>query len=333
MTSAVTSAQPASPSHAVLNEAAEWYACLRDGKAGQEDIARWQAWLQAAEEHQTAWHFVEDISRGFDPLRTATDPRQTANALNKAHARLHARRRVLMTLAALSGAGTLGLLNWRESLLPNGVLAWTADHRTPTGGQRSLTLADGTRLWLNTASAINLHFSASERRIALVQGEVFIETAHDAVRPFLVETSHGRMQALGTRFNVHLQETQTQLDVYAGAVEIRTASSTIRRVVAAGQQSRFDRADIAPVARADAARESWTQGMLVADNIPLRQVVQELRRYRAGHLGVADDVGALKVYGNFPLQDTDRALRMLASVLPIHIEQPLPWWTTLEAAR
>jgi len=328
-----TSALQQAPSHAVLTQAAEWYARLRDGSASNHEIARWQAWLHAAEEHQAAWHYVEDISRGLDPLRTTTDPRQTANALNKAHARLHARRRVLITLAALASGGTLGMLSWRQSMLPAHLLAWTADHRTPTGEQRALTLADGTRLWLNTASAINLHFSVSERRIALVQGEVFIETAHDATRPFLVETPHGRMRALGTRFNVRLDEAHTQLDVYAGAVEIRTASSAISRVIAAGQQSRFDRADIAPLATADAAREAWTQGMLVADNIPLRDVVRELRLYRQGHLGVADSVAGLKVYGSFPLQDTDRVLHMLASALPIRIEQPMPWWTTLEAVR
>jgi transmembrane sensor len=317
----------------MLSEAAEWYARLRDGSASSHEIARWQAWLHAAEEHQTAWHYVEDISRGMDPLRSTSDPRRTADALSTAHERLHARRRILITLAAIASGGTLAMLGWRETMLSSSLLAWTADHRSPTGEQRAITLADGTHIWLNTASAINLHFNTSERRITLVQGEIFIETAREKARHFLVETSHGRMQALGTRFNVRLNQAQTQLDVYEGAVEIRTASSGISRVVTAGQQSSFDRADIAALITADAAREAWIQGMLLANNIPLRQVAQELRRYRAGHLGVADDVAELKVYGNFPLNDTDRALRMLASALPIRIEQPLPWWTTLEAAR
>ena len=62
-------------------------------------------------------------------------------------------------------------------------------------------------------------------------------------------------------------------------------------------------------------------------------VIRELRRYRRGHLGVADEVAGLTVYGNFPVHDTDRVLRMLASALPIRIEQPLPWWTRVEARR
>ena len=78
------------------------------------------------------------------------------------------------------------------------------------------------------------------------------------------------------------------------------------------------------------AREAWTQGTLVADNITLRDVVRELRRYRKGHLGIADEVADLTVYGNFPIQDTDRVLAMLASALPIRIEQPYVWWTSIE---
>ena len=62
-------------------------------------------------------------------------------------------------------------------------------------------------------------------------------------------------------------------------------------------------------------------------------MIRELRRYRRGHLGVADEVAGLTVYGNFPVHDTDRVLRMLASALPIRIEQPLPWWTRVEARR
>ena len=84
---------------------------------------------------------------------------------------------------------------------------------------------------------------------------------------------------------------------------------------------------------AEIAREAWTQGTLAADNIVLREVIHELRRYRKGHLSVADEIAELKVYGNFPIQDTDRVLRMLASALPIRIEQPLPWWTSIEAQK
>jgi transmembrane sensor len=315
--------------HATLEQAAEWYARLRDGAAGERERADWQQWLRAAEEHRIAWRHVEDIGRGFEPLRNMPDSRQAANSLCIANERLLMRRR---TLAALAGAGLLGGLGWlgRHEILPDALMARAAEHRTGTGEQRNLLLADGSRVWLNTASAIDIDFNARERRIILVAGEIFIDAAHDAERPFLVDTAQGRLRALGTRFNVRREGGETHLAVYAGVVEIRIHGGA-SAVLFAGRQARFTARAIAPALPADTAREAWTQGALVADGLTLREVVEELRRYRKGHLGVADEVAGLRVYGNFPVHDTDRVLNMLASALPIRIERPLPWWTSIES--
>lgn len=331
MTTDSSAADARQPSHAVLEQAAHWYSVLRDGKAGPQERTAWQAWLGADEAHRTAWRYVEGIGRDFDPLRGQPDARLAADALGVASGRLQSRRRVLAGMAVVTGGALLGWAGMHQALLPADMLAWGADHRTGTGEQRELTLADGSRIWLNTASAIDVEFSARERIVTVVRGEVFIATAADAERPFIVQTGHGRMQALGTRFNVRLDAGQTRLAVYEGAVRIRAAASGATLVVAAGQQAHFSASEIAAIETADAAREAWTQGSLIADNIPLRQVVDELRRYRRGHLGVADEVADLTVYGNFPIRDSDRVLRMLASALPIRIEQPVSWWTSIEA--
>lgn len=317
------------PPHAVLEQAAYWYATLRDGQASAQQRAHWQAWLGADLAHEQAWRYVEGISRDFEPLRGRPDARLAANTLEIASGRMHSRRRVLTGMAAITSASLCGWLGWREALLPSSLMAWGADHRTRTGEQREMTLADGTQAWLNTASAIDLAFSDRARCITLVRGELFVATAKGA-SPFYVDTEHGRLQPLGTRFNVRRDGERTWLAVYEGAVEIRTTAGATR-IVGAGQQAHFSADRISDLQTADAAREAWTQGTLLADNISLREVVQELRRYRHGHLGVADDVANLKVYGNFPVQDSERVLRMLASALPIRIEQPLPWWASIEA--
>ena len=116
-------------------------------------------------------------------------------------------------------------------------------------------------------------------------------------------------------------------------MEIRTAANGETAVLSAGQQAGFRSDRIETASAADIAREAWTQGTLVADDITLGELIRELRRYRRGHLGVADEIADLTVYGNFPLHDTDRVLRMLASALPIRIEQPMPWWTSVEGRR
>lgn len=321
------------PSHRVLEQAAHWYACLRDGQAGESQRKAWQRWLAAAEEHGTAWRYVQEISQGFEPVRSLPDGRAAAEHLGAAAGRLRVRRRVLAGIGVLSATGLAGWMGWRQAGWPDEVVAWGADHGTRVGQQRQVDLPDGSRLWLNTASAVNLDFSAQQRRIAWVAGEVFIETAQDAARPFLVDTVQGRLRALGTRFNVRGEGATVRLAVFDGAVEIRTAAGEAVAVVPAGRQAAFSADRIGPLEPADMAREAWTQGALVADDMALDEVVRELRRYRRGHLGVDDAVAGLRVYGSFPLHDTDRVLRMLASALPLRIAQPMPWWTTIEAAR
>lgn len=319
------------PSNATLQAAAEWYAVLRGGQATPQEQFRWQAWLDASAEHRTAWRYVEDINQTVLTLREIPDPGQAADNLLQANRRLRQRRHALVCIAGVLGVGALGILTWPPSA--RRVFAWGADYRTATGQQQRIVLAEGTQIWLNTGTALNVDFTATLRRVTLFAGEVFIETARDPTRPFVVDTDQGRMRALGTRFNVRLLADETQLAVYEGAVKVQPENAMDGAIVNTDEQVSFSRHGLSRVTAADPARQAWTHGMLLAHDISLGKVVQELRRYRHGHIGVDDDIENLKVYGSFPLDDTDRALRMLTTVLPVQIHQTLPWWINLEARR
>lgn len=319
------------PSHRAMEQAAEWYALLGSEEATETDRKRWLTWLAHDPEHQQAWQYVEQVSRRFAPLQSTPDPRRTAEGLWEAHTRLLQRRRVLAGIAGLAGAGLIGLGTWRHKPLPLMAQAWRADYRTATGETRKLELPDGSRLWLNTGTAVDQHFDARQRRLQLVTGEAFIDTAPDPSRPFVIETPQGWLRALGTRFTVRLDGEQTLLAVYEGAVRIRTrqgAGVTLQ----AGEQVRFGAEAPDSVQPADPAREAWRRGVMVAQDITLREVVAELSRYRHGHLGLDPEVADLRVFGNFPLTDTDDTLDMLASALPVRIRRTLPWWVSIEAA-
>lgn len=83
-------------------QAAEWYACLRDGNASAAQRSAWQSWLKQDEMHSTAWRYVEEVSRSFEPVRTAPDSRRVVETLHTANERLHQRRRVLTSFAVLA---------------------------------------------------------------------------------------------------------------------------------------------------------------------------------------------------------------------------------------
>jgi transmembrane sensor len=225
---------------------------------------------------------------------------------------------------------------WRYTSLPGMTQSWLADYRTGTGEVREIALSDGIRVWINAISAFNQDYRPDQRRLHLVRGEILIETAtaiDSLQRPFYVVTPQGRLQALGTRFTVRLDESETFVAVYEGAVEVRTATIGATVIIPAGQQTRFTGASLAgseTADPADPAREAWTRGLLVARNIPLSDVVQELRRHYHGHLGLAPEVADLRVFGGYPVNDPDRTLVMLESVMPIRVRRTLPWWVSIE---
>lgn len=332
MVKAVSLSAPtqAEPAHQVMEQAAEWYALLSSDEVSETDHANWQAWLTRSTENRLAWSYVERVSRHFEPIQSASDPRRTAEGLWKANSRVIKRRQVLGCIAALAGTGMLGWVTARHTPLPLMAKTWRADYHTATGESRDVVLADGTRVWLNTASAFNQHYTSDIRYLTLLTGEILIETASDTLRPFVVETPQGRLRALGTRFTVRLDDAETYLAVYDGRVEVQNHSGK-QQLVNAGEQLRFTPKIVSNNEPADPAREAWRHGMLVAQDMPLLEVVKELRRYRKGHLGVAPEVAELRVFGNFPLSNTDTTLEMLTNVLPIQIHYRFPWWVTIEA--
>ncbi|HCE41020.1 MAG TPA: iron dicitrate transport regulator FecR, partial [Alcanivorax sp.] len=88
---------------------------------------------------------------------------------------------------------------------------------TATGEIRDLGLDDGGRLWLNSATTVDVAYDDALRRVTLHDGEILIQTGADPRRrPFVVDTRHGRLRALGTRFTVRHHRDHGFLAVYQG---------------------------------------------------------------------------------------------------------------------
>lgn len=314
-------------SHASLEQAAQWYVQLHDQQVGEQERQHWQAWLAQSGEHQEAWRYVERVGQRFAALQE-DQPHAASHVLRTTARSPITRRQTLKSLLILASGSLLGWGAWRQTSLPESVGRWTADLSTGTGETRESLLSDGSRIWLNALSALNVRFDATQRLLQLRCGEVLIDTAKDSHRPFLVQTAHGRMRALGTRFSVRQDEHQTLLNVYEGAVEVRTLNGQIQ-VVEAGRQLTFTEQQTSAATPADARREAWRRGVLLADNLPLGQLIEELSRYRPGHLGCDPAIAGLPVMGSFPLKDTDQALRLLEAALPIRVQRTSPWWVSV----
>ncbi|MBG6082943.1 transmembrane sensor [Rubrivivax gelatinosus] len=316
-------AEPGVALDAAQRAALQWQVCFWSGEAGEAEQRAFEAWLAADEAHRRAW---ERLQRAGGRLQAL--PGGVAGTVLRATAG-GGRRRALRALLLLAGAGGAASLV-RET--PAWQLA-RADERTATGERRDLLLPDGSRATLNTASALDLRFDASQRLARLLAGEVFITTAADAAhRPFVVETPAGRVQALGTRFALRCLDAATRVQVFEGAVELRPRDGGVARRLDAGGQLSFDATAVGAPEPLDEAATAWMRGLLVAERMRLDDFVAELSRYRRGVLRCAPTVAGLRVSGVFPLADTDAVLRSLVRALPLRITRATRWWLNVEPA-
>lgn len=314
------------PDYQSLQEAAEWFAVLRADDVAPADRHGWQQWLAASPAHAAAWRRIEAVNQQFGQL-PGPQARDTL-ATGRWQKRQTAKKLALLCAGVMAGGALLTRPQSRQLLAALG-----AGERTATGAMRQMALADGSQLWLNTATAADLDYTDTERRIALHDGELLLRSAPDRVqpqRPLVVDVPQGRLRALGTRFSVRRDGDTTRVAVFDGAVRVEPGNAA-PRVVAAGFQLRFgaDWIDTATPAGANAA--AWTEGRLVADSTRLGDFVAELARYRHGHIGCAPNIAHLRLTGSYPLADTGRILASLEATLPVRVRQVLPWWVTVEA--
>lgn len=307
--------------------AAEWFFRLREHDASADDRAACAAWRATDPRHEQAWQKAQRIGQSL-----ATLPPDVAFATLD-HRKRGRRRSAIKTLAVLICAPSAGWLAWHGAPARE----WLAEQRTAAGEQRRLTLADGTRLHLNTATALDVAFDADQRLLRLYRGELLIDTAPDPqagaglpARPFLVETGHGHVRPLGTRFIVRREDGHSRVTVYAGRVALHPAGAPHRDLLlGAGQQARFSADATSQPTDADPHGADWSQGLLVARNQRLADFAAELARYRPGLLRCDPTVADLRITGAFQLRDTNAILASLPEVLPVRVVYRTRYWVTL----
>ncbi|MFT4103404.1 MAG: FecR domain-containing protein [Burkholderiaceae bacterium] len=325
----------------IVEQAVGWYVRLASGQQTPKDQAEFEQWRTAHADHECAWRRLQAIGVGLQASTTHVAPAVSRTVLARTTEIMPARRRAFRALV-WTGAGGTALylaqqqLPWRARLA-----AAIADERTATGERRSLVLADGSRLMLNTATAVDIRFDDRQRLVVLRSGEIMVATARDAqARPFVVATQDGTLIPVGTRFSVRRDGTgadsATQLAVIEGAVDVRAAdaASGVPTRVHAGQQVRFTRQQVLPIEPLRDAVLSWADGTLTAEGMPLGQFIADLDRYRPGWLRCAPEVAHLRITGTWPLVGDDPIERILASLerrLPVRVDRVTRYWVTVSA--
>ncbi|NMN36054.1 FecR family protein [Pedobacter sp. SG918] len=153
---------------------------------------------------------------------------------------------------------------------------------TPKGGQYRITLADGTKVWLNAASSISYPsaFAGKERRV-VVHGEAYFEVAHNAQKPFIVSTDKQDIKVLGTTFNVNAYENEgvTVTTLVHGRVQLNGPNISKPAYLNPGEQSVLNQYafQIRPV---DVSlNTSWKDGEFIFTATPLTAALRQIERW------------------------------------------------------
>ncbi len=278
-----------------------------------------------------AWQKIEQITSQFKSFSSEAGVAGTLRRLYTSKPHSEGRRNILKQMAVLLAVGSTSYLAykkqpWQEMM---------ADYSTGAGEHREIALADGTRLFMNTSTAVNIKYDDTNRTLELLEGEVLIETGHerDSVhRPFILKTRHGAVTALGTRFNVRDYQQFSSVSVFEGAVMVtpkshRNPSITLH----AGESINFTTVETLQKGVADTSATLWTQGFIIVDQLSMGELIAELSRYRKGLLQCDPRIAHLMVSGSFPT-DTDAALNILSHKFPIKIQTLTRYWLKVKPA-
>jgi transmembrane sensor len=203
-----------------------------------------------------------------------------------------------------------------------------SSYSTAIGGLAAVPMPDGSRVTLNTDSAIRVAVTQTERKVNLEHGEAFFEVAKDPSRPFVVLAGDKRVVAVGTKFSVRRDRDEVRVAVSEGRVRVERAESRGGEApatqVGAGAIARAGDAGVLVQQKSLPELEdglSWRNGFLVFRDTPLADAVAEFNRYNTRKIVIEDPaVAAIRIGGNFRSTNVDAFVRLLARGFPIHAE-------------
>lgn len=308
----------------IAEAARHWVIRTASGSMDQSERERLARWLAADPRHRQAFEREQQFWRDLTVLEADLRPAVTVTPLPARR-----RRRFLPLAAAASVALVMVVLAFR----PQG------DFHTATGEIRTVALEDGSRLILDTDSAVDVHYGAERRRIELRHGRAWVEVTPNKQRPFQVWAQGGVAQAVGTAYQVEDRGGSAVVTVTHGVVSVRSPEhvgghdgSRQEVTVRAGQAVAYDRGQ-PPSGVVDAditAALLWTRGRLELDDLPLDDVLAAIQRYHPGKVLLLDAAaGRRRISAMLSVAELDKGLDALAESQGLTLRRLTPYLTLL----
>jgi transmembrane sensor len=286
-----------------LDEAIAWH--LRLGEADEKIWAELTAWLEADPANRLAFDRVEDFDAelGDADLDDAPVPNQFML------------RRVApwIAVAGLAASAVLAIvLFWPQ---PQAV-----EYATRTGETRSIVLADGTHIDLNTATVL---LAGPGRRVTLEKGQALFHVTKNTGEPFIVAAGDRTIRDIGTIFDVLRDSGVLTVVVAEGRVGVSPPGGAQEVALAQGDKLvHSETTGSTTVEKVDPEQAlAWRQGYLVYRNAPLSAVVRDLNRYFPVPIALDEGAAAQRFSGVLKIDSQDAVLDRLSRFLPVKVDR------------
>ena len=362
MTDAANSKRPTFES--VEDAAAFWDARLRSPDCSDADRALFNAWCDESPEQARAYDAAQIMVSALVGARDRPELRAVREDVMR-FARVGRRRAwapiagagavaaaVLVAVLALPAlwldrtpsvseldVAALSLPGEPAEDVSTGPLYAPPFFATAIGEMRTITLADGSRVTLNTNTVLRERYDGAERRIDLIRGQAEFDVETDPERPFVVLAAGKQITALGTIFDVRLEAndalTITQIE---GVVEVVTAAADVDGASSASPapaRYRLEAGDQLVAAHGyepevirphDVAAESlWRRGQVFFEETALVDAVAEINRYSQTPIlteGLSSD--EYEINGMFRTRETDEFLLAIEAAFPVQVDRTQP---------
>lgn len=308
---------PAADEHAAL-----WAAKLDGSVLTAAERTALDTWLAAHPSHRDALsaycQFSADLEQQLPLLAGIRDSAAESSREQPTARPRPWPLRPLWAGVALMAAAAVALVLWTAR-----VPTEEENLSTPIGQRITVTLADGSRVELNTQTNLQVALGRSERRVRLAAGQAFFAVAKDPARPFIVETPAGSVRVTGTQFDVQCVTAENfAVTVLEGSVQVRPGAATEPQALKPGD--RFADGRVTALTPAElAAALAWRDGLVVFKDTPLHEALAYFARYHGRSLAASPDAAQLRLTARVNVDNLDEFLASLEQLLPVRVTRDL----------
>lgn len=299
-------------------QAVTWFIRLKADNVSSEEKASFLLWLNQADLHRETFNEISKLWGDADLLQALGDVAQNRRIVPKTVPRINFK----LPLAMAACLALTFLFSNELGVLIKG------DYSTGVGERKTVYFDDGSTAILNTDSSIAVSMDGPQRRVELLKGEVYFEVKPDPNRPFIVQADHSTTRVLGTRFFVHEKTDSDEVKVVSGRVEVNDRGALKQpQILHDSEAVSVDASGLGEILLLSSTlTTSWVNGFLVFENVPLENVISQIRRYRSGLVIYKDNtLRGLKINGRINLRESDDMLKVLGKNLSVKMTYVTDW--------